>query len=155
MTGRHDCEWLNTATNRLWPHVNRAVGDTLIDVLGPMLMDPLIMPSMLKGVRIDRLNFGDRPPRFDAVRVSSDSDLCLDLDLAFWGGNPDIALTVLLRTTKTKVVEVPIELQSLALAGCLTVQFKPLVPVFPLFSGISIGFTHRPRLDFSLSLIHI
>ena len=47
----------------------------------------------------------------------------------------------------------PVQLSEILFSGTVRIIFRPLMPYWPCFAGVSVSFVGRPQVDFSLRLI--
>lgn len=74
-------------------------------------------------------------------------EITIDIEFKF-AGNPQVVLGVAVAG-----VPIPIEVKHLECYGTIRLQLKPLIPVWPCFGAISIAFTRKPTITFSLQVL--
>jgi len=139
--------WLNRFVRELWPYLDQAVAKTVKETVAPMIKQ--YKPPQVESIEFEALTLGTLPALIDGVKIyeTTDDEVILQLNVK-WAGNPNIIVAA--RAFGLKATVQATEVQVWAQ---VRVTLKPLVPVFPCFSNITISLMTKPHIDFGLKLL--
>lgn len=130
----------------IWPQINAAVSSQVKATVEPMFAE--MLPGPLKSLHFNKLSLGDVPLRLDncivhdcQTRTTPSGTVVkqvkIDIDV-IWDGQCDIEL-------KADYVG-RLGVQSLKLAGRLSILLQPLIDDVPVVGAVQYGFVNPPTL---------
>jgi len=135
-------EFLNDIVRMLWPRINVAGSQIVMDTVNPMFKT--MLPSMLQSLHFTKVNLGDVPLKISRVLATKTATDGIKLDMNVdWDGACDIELD------GTGIPALGVK--SVKLNGRLSVLLCPLTNVIPLIGAAQIAFVNPPilKLDFT------
>lgn len=140
--------WLNKAARQMWPSLDKAIATSVIESLEPTLND--LAKTTGLSLNFKKFTCGVEPPIFASVKVSTESEAEVILDIEFkWAAKESSVIL----DVSTLGIKLPIELRDVEAYGTFRIVFGPLVPWWPSFSALKLAFVDKPEIDFSLKLI--
>ena len=142
--------WANNAIVILWPSMSQAISRTVKDALQQVLQNR--KPEKIKSIGFETFALGTAAPRATGVKVyeTAHEEVILDVEVSWKSRDANAILAVQL-TSGTPPF--PVQLSEVLFQGTVRIIFKPLMPYWPCFAGISVAFVGKPQVDFSLRLI--
>lgn len=142
--------WLNKAVRQMWPHLDKAISTSVIDALEPVLNSLVNRTKKTTTLKFSRFTLGIEPPVLASVKVFTESEGEVGLDIEFkWGAKePGVVLDV-----SVMGVVLPVALEHIEAYGTFRIIFGPLVPWWPSFSALNLAFVDKPSIDFNLTLV--
>ena len=139
-------EGLNKLADNLWPSLRESIEG----IVQPMVLGMLkkaMGESAISGLEI---YLGANPPLIVGVKhysqIARGKDVMLDLMIQSDGDTSGyVTFNVLSITTLT------VAISDLFFKGCIRLEFGPLCPTLPPFSGISVSMPYEPAVDFELT----
>eukprot|EP00271_Cylindrocystis_brebissonii_P006518 TRINITY_DN19297_c0_g1_i1.p1 TRINITY_DN19297_c0_g1~~TRINITY_DN19297_c0_g1_i1.p1 ORF type:complete len:594 (-),score=180.44 TRINITY_DN19297_c0_g1_i1:905-2686(-) len=140
-------DWLNSLLREMWPFVNKAVEAQVQASVGPIIKEK--KPAFIQSITFDALSIGTLPPTIQGVKVydTTDDEVILEPVLK-WAGDWNIIVAL-----KFLGIKASVQLTDLTLFLTPRITMKPLIPVFPCFSKITVSLMDKPTVDFGLKLI--
>lgn len=143
-------EWLNNAMKRWWPFMKVAIQDSLKLCLNPILEEN--KPPYLASLEFTHIDFGAAHPVFGGIRLlptsMEDQNIMLDVEVLYAASDNQLGE---IRVVSTVGMAAKIKLRELSMSGTLRIALDPLCTEWPCFSGLSLTFIRKPKVDFSLT----
>ncbi|CAI5525859.1 unnamed protein product, partial [Closterium sp. Naga37s-1] len=140
-------DWLNRIVAEMWPYVNKAVSEAVQRDVTPLLLDN--KPSFLHSLSFSHFSLGPLPPAIIAIKsLETHDDEVIIQPVMRWAANNNIAVTASLHGFNLSV-----QLTDLHVRAVARITVKPLVPVFPCFSRITLALMDKPHVDFALRVL--
>eukprot|EP00667_Euglena_gracilis_P001741 EG_transcript_1740 len=134
-------EWLNAMVVRMWPHIDQAVAKVVKEFIEPTIQQTA--PSLLRGLRFDRVSLGAVPLRIDAIHAIQPGPTAVTLLVdVHYAGEPDIQLAF---------KGLHLGIRRLTFKGRLSLAFTPLVGELPIVAAAHASFANVPQLEFDLT----
>ena len=144
------CQWLQRLLDACWPFVSGPAEASVAHALAPLL-ERFRPKAILSRLELGYFDLGDVPPRIEGVRLSgigggmfAAESTVIDINLT-WEGNPDVRVVA---TMGSAVVEPT--LTNLKFRALVRLTLGPHCSEWPCFSGLSVSFVGRPRVEYSL-----
>jgi Ca2+-dependent lipid-binding protein len=139
--------WLNRFVRELWPFLDQAVAKTVKETVAPMIKQ--YKPAQVDSIEFEALTLGTLPALIDGVKVyeTTDDEVILQLNVKY-AGNPNIIVAA-----KAFGMKATVQATEVQVWAQVRVTLKPLIPVFPCFSNITISLMTKPHVDFGLKLL--
>ncbi|TMW67083.1 hypothetical protein Poli38472_012199 [Pythium oligandrum] len=148
-------QWVNKVFTNGWPYIKIAIRDSLLYSLNPLL--DAQKPAFANSLSIVRLDLGQKPPCVVGVKFVETADgspeaITIDIEVRI---EEDKDLLAEVRLESNLGAAVVVTLREVFLFGTLRLTLQPLCTFWPCFSGLSLSFTQRPVVDFSLTAAKI
>jgi len=142
--------WVNRAAQLLWPQMSQAISRTVKNALQRVLQNR--KPNNIYSIAFETFALGDVPPQCSGARVhqTGAEEVMLDVDVSWAAPLAEAVLAVKLTQGAPPF---PVQLSEILFSGTVRIIFRPLMPYWPCFAGVSVSFVGRPQVDFSLRLI--
>jgi len=142
--------WVNRAAQLLWPQMSQAISRTVKNALQRVLQNR--KPHNIHSIAFETFALGDVPPQCSGARVhqTGAEEVMLDVDVSWAAPLAEAVLAVKLTQGAPPF---PVQLSEILFSGTVRIIFRPLMPYWPCFAGVSVSFVGRPQVDFSLRLI--
>ncbi|CAI5961903.1 unnamed protein product [Closterium sp. NIES-65] len=141
-------DWLNRIVAEMWPYVNKAVSEAVQrDAVSEAVqrdVTPLLLdnkPSFLHSLSFSHFSLGPLPPAIIAIKsLETHDDEVIIQPVMRWAANNNIAVTASLHGFNLSV-----QLTDLHVRAVARITVKPLVPIFPCFSRITLALMDKVR----------
>lgn len=144
-------KFLNCILQDLWSGLDKAVSSIIVSVVDPILMN-LAPPGVTK-FGFHKFSLGSVPMNITGVRVLEEEIDAMTLELRIhWLGDPTIQLKLGGPAIYGGLQDLKVSLDDLDLTGTLQIKFYPLIPVYPMFSGLRIMFLDKPFVHTNLDV---
>ncbi|OQR92568.1 extended synaptotagmin [Achlya hypogyna] len=152
-------EWLNRAIERSWPHVKIALRNSMLSSLNPVLESS--KPTFISTLALTHIDMGSSPPSFGGIKcIPSDdaqaegppAEVSWDAEVRFVAGDDQL---VEIKVAHHTGAAARVRLKDMMIMGTMRITLRPLVTVWPGFSGVSVSFISQPRVEFSLTAAKI
>ena len=142
--------WLNRAAQQWWPFLNRAISNSVVGAVEPLL-NKLVQGSPIKNLHFSKFTLGTEPLVFASVACVDDvpNEVGLDIEFKWVAKEPEVQLDVSL----LGMVVLPIAIDRLEAFGTVRIVFGPLCDWWPAFSDMQVAFIGKPKIDLDLRLI--
>ncbi|GJP52692.1 hypothetical protein CLOM_g11785 [Closterium sp. NIES-68] len=140
-------DWMNKLIAEMWPYLNRAISEQIREQATPMLKGQ--KPAFLETLEFQELDLGTIPPAVIGIKSfdTKDDEVILQVALR-WAANPNITVAA-----SAKGVTGTVQIIDLQLSAVTRITLKPLIPIFPCFSTITVSFMDKPLVDFGLKVL--
>ena len=140
--------FLNKAARVMWPHLNRAISNSVVGSVEPLL-NRLVEASKVK-LHFSKFTLGIEPPVLVSVKAVDEvpNEIGLDIEFKWAAADPEVQLDVAIMGVK-----VPVALEKLEAFGCVRVVFGSLCDWWPTFSDMQVAFIGRPEVNFNIQVI--
>lgn len=151
---QHRLEWINEILRKMWPHLDKAISDTIVQSLNPIFAQ--VKPAFITEMKFREFKFGEIPPSFQGVEVvaTDDDEIMLDIPMR-WAGDPTIVFATTVVSVGSLPLDLPISVTELELNAVLRIQLKPLVDVIPCIGILGISFATKPSINFNVKTMHM
>ena len=141
--------WLNRAARQWWPFLNRAISNSVVDAVEPIL-NKLVQGSPIFNLHFSKFTLGTEPLVFASVACVDDvpNEVGLDMEFKWVAKEPEVQLDVSLLG-----MVLPIAIDKLEAFGTVRIVFGPLCDWWPAFSDMQVAFIGKPNIDLDLRLI--
>ena len=141
--------WLNRAARQWWPFLNRAISNSVVDAVEPIL-NKLVQGSPIFNLHFSKFTLGTEPLVFASVACVDDvpNEVGLDIEFKWVAKEPEVQLDVSLLG-----MVLPIAIDKLEAFGTVRIVFGPLCDWWPAFSDMQVAFIGKPKIDLDLRLI--
>jgi hypothetical protein len=141
--------WLNRAAQQWWPFLNRAISNSVVDAVEPIL-NKLVQGSPIRNLHFSKFTLGTEPLVFASVACVDDvpNEVGLDIEFKWVAKEPEVQLDVSLLG-----MVLPIAIDKLEAFGTVRIVFGPLCDWWPAFSDMQVAFIGKPKIDLDLRLI--
>ena len=141
--------WLNRAAQHWWPFLNRAISNSVVGAVEPIL-NKLVQGSPIKNLHFSKFTLGTEPLVFASVACVDDvpNEVGLDVEFKWVAKEPEVQLDVSLLG-----MALPIAIERLEAFGTVRIVFGPLCDWWPAFSDMQVAFIGKPKIDLDLRLI--
>ncbi|GJP29665.1 hypothetical protein CLOM_g19297 [Closterium sp. NIES-68] len=140
-------DWLNRIVAEMWPCINKAVSEAVQRDFTPLLNN--YKPAFLHSLSFSHFSLGSLPPAIIAIKsLDTHDDEVIIQPVMRWAANNNIAVTATLHGFSCSL-----QLTDLHVRAVVRITVKPLVPVFPCFSRITLALMDKPHVDFALRLL--
>lgn len=114
--------------------------------------DALASIPLVKDIRIDKLDLGERPFRVDSFKTyeTVDDEIIMETSL-FWGGDLELRVTAVVQAGPVSV-DLPIDVQNIQFKALARITI-PLVETLPCAGGVTISLLEEPFVDFELNIL--
>eukprot|EP00877_Chromochloris_zofingiensis_P004904 jgi/Chrzof1/14414/Cz09g02020.t1 len=150
LTDREKMEWLNKLLVELWPYFDRAVCQTVKDVVEP-IMDAYRPVGLIQKIFFQELTFGDAPFRVEGIAVKDSlGEIDMEVDVR-WCGDANITLGIEL-PVGGEFTRLNPKVTDIVFVATIKIILKPLVDKIPGFAAAAVALKSPPtvkyRLDF-------
>ncbi|KAL8242161.1 hypothetical protein R6Q59_012463 [Mikania micrantha] len=142
-------DWLNNFVFNMWPYLDKAICAAVRRIAEPIVADYIGRGHKpIESITFETLSLGTLPPTFQGMKVYDTNENQLVVESAIkWAGNPNIVIAVKIWSLRIKI-----QLVDLQVFAIPRMTFKPLVPVFPCFSNVTVSLMEKPHVDFGLKI---
>ncbi|KAL8242164.1 hypothetical protein R6Q59_012466, partial [Mikania micrantha] len=142
-------DWLNNFVLNMWPYLDKAICAAVRRIAEPIVADYIGRGHKpIESITFETLSLGTLPPTFQGMKVYDTNENQLVMESAIkWAGNPNIVIAVKIWSLRIKI-----QLVDLQVFAIPRMTFKPLVPVFPCFSNVTVSLMEKPHVDFGLKI---
>ncbi|KAD2392718.1 hypothetical protein E3N88_39695 [Mikania micrantha] len=142
-------DWLNNFVLDMWPYLDKAICAAVRRIAEPIVADYIGRGHKpIESITFETLSLGTLPPTFQGMKVYDTNENQLVMESAIkWAGNPNIVIAVKIWSLRIKI-----QLVDLQVFAIPRMTFKPLVPVFPCFSNVTVSLMEKPHVDFGLKI---
>lgn len=140
--------WLNRAVRVMWPFLNRAISNSVVSSVEPIL-NKLVEGANVK-MKFSKFTLGLDPIVLVSVKAVTEvpNEVGLDIEGKWAATDPEVQLDV-----SFMGVVLPIAIERVEFFGCVRVVFGPLCDWWPTFSDMQVAFIGKPTINFNLRLI--
>ena len=140
--------WLNRAVRVMWPFLNRAISNSVVGSVEPIL-NKLVEGTNVH-MKFSRFTLGIDPLVLVSVKAVTEvpNEVGLDIETKWAATDPEVQLDV-----SFLGVVLPIAIEKVEFFGCVRVVFGPLCDWWPTFSDMQVAFIGKPTINFNLRLI--
>ena len=140
--------WLNRAVRVMWPFLNRAISNSVVGSVEPIL-NKLVEGTNVR-MKFSRFTLGIDPLVLVSVKAVTEvpNEVGLDIETKWAATDPEVQLDV-----SFLGVVLPIAIEKVEFFGCVRVVFGPLCDWWPTFSDMQVAFIGKPTINFNLRLI--
>ncbi|KAL3665889.1 hypothetical protein V7S43_009310 [Phytophthora oleae] len=134
-------EWLNKVFVTGWPYLKRAIENSVLGSLNPVL--DAQKPAFMNSLTLIRLNLGNKTPQIASVKFISANALTdeVTLDVEVRVVTDKKSFIADLRMVSHLGASACLSLRELLLVGTLRITLNPLAEYWPCFGGLSLCFT--------------
>ena len=114
--------WLNRAAQQWWPFLNRAISNSVVDAVEPIL-NKLVQGSPIRNLHFSKFTLGTEPLVFASVACVDDvpNEVGLEIEFKWVAKEPEVQLDVSLLG-----MVLPIAIDKLEAFGTVRIVFGPL-----------------------------
>ena len=143
----------NRILQQLWPHLSPAIHKEVIAQSKEPVKKAIEKIPFAKGVRVDKMDLGQRPFRVDSIKsYESDDNLIMMETPIFWGG--DMVVRVVIEAEIAgKTVDLPIQISSIQFKALARITLYPLVEQLPCIGGVTLSLLEEPTVDLDLRIL--
>jgi Ca2+-dependent lipid-binding protein len=137
---------------QIWPRIGTTVNHLMTRFSNEELNKRFVPNSMQKLVKLSfDFNFGEIPPYVECVRVypGKDSDMLMEMNIKVAG---DQVVGGAVEFAHSPLCKMKMVMSQMQFVGSMRFRLRPLVPLVPIVSGMSISMMGRPMLDASATL---
>lgn len=144
--------FINKILKLLWPHLSPAIHKEVMKQAKAPIGDALASIPLVKDIRIDKLDLGERPFRVDSFKTyeTVDDEIIMETSL-FWGGDLELRVTAVVQAGPM-TVDLPIDVQNIQFKALARITI-PLVETLPCAGGVTISLLEEPFVDFELNVL--
>ncbi|CAI7785826.1 unnamed protein product [Closterium sp. NIES-54] len=140
-------DWMNKLVAEMWPYLNKAISEQIREIGTPILKAQ--QPAFIETLEFQEIDLGTIPPAVLAIKSfdTTDDEVILQTALR-WAANNNIIVAA-----SAKGFTGTVQITDLQVAATTRITLKPLVPIFPCFSTITVSFMDKPQVDFGLKVV--
>jgi len=137
------CEWLNQSMTQFWIKNGAAIGELVIQNTNPVLEQN--KPAFLKSITLDKVNFGQHPPKLDSIRVDTKDPNAwvLDYYVSFYS---DMYYEM---SVKSGLISAPMVVENIVFFAKMRVVIDYMDPI-PFIARVSTSVMEKPKIDFQV-----
>ena len=145
---RERAAWLNRAARQWWPFLNRAISNSVVSSVEPIL-NKLVEGSNVK-MKFSKFTLGIEPLVFVSIKAVTEvpNEVGLDIEAKWAASDPEVQLDV-----QFMGLTLPIAIEKVEFFGVVRIVFGPLCDWWPSFSAMQIAFIGKPTINFNLRLV--
>lgn len=145
---RERAAWLNRAALAWWPFLNRAISNSVVSSVEPIL-NRLVEGAKVK-MKFSKFTLGISPLTFVSIKAVTEvpNEVGLDIETKWAATDPEVQLDV-----QFMGLTLPIAIEKVEFFGVVRIVFGPLCDWWPSFSAMQIAFIGKPTINFNLRLI--
>ena len=145
---RERAAWLNRAARQWWPFLNRAISNSVVSSVEPIL-NRLVEGSNVK-MKFSKFTLGIEPLVFVSIKAVTEvpNEVGLDIEAKWAATDPEVQLDV-----QFMGLTLPIAIEKVEFFGVVRIVFGPLCDWWPSFSAMQIAFIGKPTINFNLRLV--
>ena len=145
---RERAAWLNCAARQWWPFLNRAISNSVVSSVEPIL-NRLVEGSNVK-MNFSKFTLGIEPLVFVSIRAVTEvpNEVGLDIEAKWAAADPEVQLDV-----QFMGLTLPIAIEKVEFFGVVRIVFGPLCDWWPSFSAMQVAFIGKPTINFNLRLV--
>ncbi|CAI6010520.1 unnamed protein product [Closterium sp. NIES-65] len=168
---RQRVDWMNDLVAEMWPYLNKAISEQIREIGTPILKAQ--QPAFIETLEFQEIDLGTIPPAVLAIKSfdTTDDEVILQTALPLWPSSPiksfdttddEVILQTALRWAANNNIIVAasakgftgtVQITDLQVAAVTRITLKPLMPIFPCFSTITVSFMDKPQVDFGLKVV--
>eukprot|EP00850_Spirogloea_muscicola_P002890 SM000011S19068 [mRNA] locus=s11:689053:692991:+ [translate_table: standard] len=143
-------KWLNAFIIKIWPFVNRAASELLMNTVQPIL-DQYKMGVIAK-MKLKSVTLGNHGPRIDGVKIlkAGPDEIVMEL-MVDWRQGRDQKAVLALDTLVGP--DFTVKLKDIRLYGVLRLAFKPLTEHMPGIGAILVSLRESPLVEFDFDVL--
>eukprot|EP00850_Spirogloea_muscicola_P004238 SM000018S03603 [mRNA] locus=s18:188293:192214:- [translate_table: standard] len=143
-------KWLNVFIIKIWPFVNRAASELLMNTVQPIL-DQYKMGVIAK-MKLKSVTLGNHGPRIDGVKIlkAGPDEIVMEL-MVDWRQGRDQKAVLALDTLVGP--DFTVKLKDIRLYGVLRLAFKPLTEHMPGIGAILVSLRESPLVEFDFDVL--
>ncbi|CAI5947606.1 unnamed protein product [Closterium sp. NIES-64] len=140
-------DWMNKLVAEMWPYLNKAISEQIREIGTPILKAQ--QPAFIETLEFQEIDLGTIPPAVLAIKSfdTTDDEVILQTALR-WAANNNIIVAA-----SAKGFTGTVQITDLQVAAVTRITLKPLMPIFPCFSTITVSFMDKPQVDFGLKVV--
>jgi len=140
--------WLNRAVRVMWPFLNRAISNSVVSSVEPIL-NKLVEGANVK-MKFSKFTLGLDPIVLVSVKAVTEvpNEVGLDIEGKWAATDPEVQLDV-----SFMGLVLPIAIEKVEFFGCVRIVFGPLCDWWPTFSAMQVAFIGKPTINFNLRLV--
>ncbi|CAI5468894.1 unnamed protein product [Closterium sp. Yama58-4] len=140
-------DWMNKLIAEMWPYLNKAISEQIREIATPILKAQ--QPAFIETLAFQEVDLGTIPPAVLAIKSydTADNEVILQVALR-WAANPNIIVAA-----SAKGFTGTVQIIDLQMASTARITLKPLIPIFPCFSTITVSLMDKPQVDFGLKVL--
>ena len=145
---RERAAWLNRAARQWWPFLNRAISNSVVSSVEPIL-NKLVEGSNVK-MKFSKFTLGIEPLVFVSIKAVTEvpNEVGLDIEAKWAASDPEVQLDV-----QFMGLTLPIAIEKVEFFGVVRIVFGPLCDWWPSFSAMQVAFIGKPTINFNLRLV--
>lgn len=142
--------WMNSIMAIMWPHVNKAVCQSVMDSLVPTLQEVADKYWFLETIAVEKMDLGSHPMSLGGMKAyhSRDDEAIIECPL-MWGSNADIRIAATLRLGPVGIY-VPIQVRDIQFMATSRITIRPLVETLPCLGALGVSLLGTPHFDMAL-----
>ena len=145
---RERVAWLNRAVRQMWPFLNRAISNSVVSSVEPIL-NQLVEGSNVK-MNFSKFTLGIEPMVLASIKAITEvpNEVGLDIETKWAAADPEVQLDV-----QFMGLTLPIAIEKVEFFGVIRIVFGPLCDWWPSFSAMHVAFIGKPTINFNLRLV--
>jgi C2 domain/Synaptotagmin-like mitochondrial-lipid-binding domain len=144
--------FINKILQLLWPHLSPAIHKEVMKQAKAPVDEILTKVPLVKDLRIDKLDLGERPFRIDSFKTyKTFSDEIIVETPLFWGGDMAVRATAVIKAGPLKI-DLPVDVSNFQFKALARITI-PMVETLPCLGGVTISLLEEPWIDFDLNIV--